>query len=76
MGKLRRSVEQLAPDGGSDTRFLRSDYDNKLVKIGHPELQSRQGSEAGTQHSRLGDDLANSTHALAGDAEKDAASAL
>ncbi|KAK4052330.1 choline-phosphate cytidylyltransferase [Microbotryomycetes sp. JL221] len=28
--------------------YREGDYDNKLLKLGHPELMSRQGSEAGT----------------------------
>ncbi|GAA5888302.1 hypothetical protein JCM6882_008574 [Rhodosporidiobolus microsporus] len=30
--------------------YREGDYDNKLIKIGHPELCSRQGTEAGSAH--------------------------
>ncbi|KAK4048402.1 choline-phosphate cytidylyltransferase [Microbotryomycetes sp. JL201] len=32
--------------------YREGDYDNKLLKLGHPELMSRQGSEAGTRGSK------------------------
>ncbi|SCV73129.1 BQ2448_7054 [Microbotryum intermedium] len=46
------------PPSFIDTPFSRShpscsDYDGKLRKIGHPELCSRQGSEAGTGGSQI-----------------------
>ncbi|KAM0786146.1 hypothetical protein ACM66B_006954 [Microbotryomycetes sp. NB124-2] len=34
--------------------YREGDYDNKLLKLGHPELMSRQGSEAGTRGSNKG----------------------